>query len=40
MTIKPMNRRNFLKASALAGGGMMLQLNFGPLASAQELGTL
>ena len=40
MTIKPMNRRNFLKASALAGGGMMLQLNFGAFASAQELGTL
>lgn len=39
MTEHNMNRRNFLKVSALAGGGLMLELTL-PAASAQELGTL
>ena len=40
MTINQMNRRNFLKASALAGGGLMLEMNLASFANAQELGTL
>ncbi|MFT6432288.1 MAG: isoquinoline 1-oxidoreductase beta subunit [Candidatus Azotimanducaceae bacterium] len=40
MTIELINRRNFLKASALAGGGLMLELNLASFANAQELGTL
>jgi isoquinoline 1-oxidoreductase beta subunit len=37
--LKNMNRRSFLKASALAGGGLMLEMTL-PAALAEELGTL
>lgn len=39
MKLKNMNRRTFLKASALAGGGLMLEMTL-PAALAEELGTL
>ncbi|MEO2177054.1 MAG: molybdopterin cofactor-binding domain-containing protein [bacterium] len=34
------NRRSFLKATALAGGGLMLELSLPVSAAAEELGTL
>ena len=40
MNIKDMNRRSFLKASALTGGGLMLELTLPGAVGAQELGTL
>jgi isoquinoline 1-oxidoreductase beta subunit len=40
MNIKDMNRRSFLKASALTGGGLMLELTLPSTIGAQELGTL
>ena len=40
MTINKLDRRNFLKASTLVGGGLMLEFNFVSMVSAEELGTL
>ena len=40
MTVKNVTRRGFLKVSALAGGGMMLELSLPLSVSGQELGTL
>jgi isoquinoline 1-oxidoreductase beta subunit len=40
MSIKQMNRRGFLKASALAGGGLMLELSLPAAVFGQDLGTL
>ena len=40
MSLKQMNRRTFLKSSALAGGGLMLEMTLPLSAAAQELGTL
>ncbi|MFT7220998.1 MAG: isoquinoline 1-oxidoreductase beta subunit [Candidatus Azotimanducaceae bacterium] len=39
MTISDMNRRDFLKVSALTGGGLVMQMTI-PAAMAEELGTL
>ena len=39
MIAKNIKRRGFLKASALAGGGLLLQMNL-PMVNAEELGTL
>jgi len=39
MTINDMNRRDFLKVSALTGGGLVMQMTI-PAAMAEELGTL
>jgi hypothetical protein len=36
MTAGAMNRRELLKAVALTGGGMMLQLRLSALANAQD----
>ena len=40
MTTNKLDRRNFLKASALIGGGLMLEFNLGSMVNAEELGTL
>jgi len=40
MTINKLDRRNFLKASTLVGGGLMLEFNLGSMVNAEELGTL
>ena len=40
MTTNKLDRRNFLKASALIGGGLMLEFNLGSMINAEELGTL
>ena len=40
MSTQTMNRRSFLKASALVGGGLMLELSLPGSALAEELGTL
>ncbi len=40
MTKNKLNRRNFLKASAVVGGGIMLEFNLASMTHAEELGTL
>ena len=40
MKISQINRRNFLKVSALTGGGLMLEMTLPSALVAQELGTL
>ena len=40
MKINQINRRNFLKVSALTGGGLMLEMTLPSALGAQELGTL
>ena len=36
MSVSRMNRRNLLKVSALAGGGLMLEMSLPSSAAAQE----
>jgi len=40
MTTSKLDRRNFIKASALVGGGLMLEFNLVSMINAEELGTL